>query len=85
MRILIIFSLLLTSIHAFDAISYFKESPDNKLLCHVGQYSFKMLSQKNATLEKIHEHIYFKLNDENFYFLNNACQTFKTEKEGIIF
>ena len=85
MRILIIFSLLLTSIHAFDAISYFKESAENKLLCHVGQYSFKMVSQRNAKIEKIHEHMYFKLNDENLYFLNNACQTFKANKKGIIF
>lgn len=85
MRVLIIISLFLTSIYAFDSVSYFKKSPDNKLLCHVGQYSFKMVSQKNATLEKIHEHIYFKLNDENLYFLNNACQTFKANKEGVIF
>ncbi|MCD6173662.1 MAG: hypothetical protein J7J96_07730 [Sulfurimonas sp.] len=85
MRLLIIFSLLFTVTYAFDVVSYFKESPENKLLCHIGQYSFKMVSQKNAKIEKIHEHIYFKLNNENLYFLNNACQTFKAEKEGVIF
>ena len=85
MRFIIIYLLLFTTIYAFDAISYFKESADNKLLCHVGQYSFKMVSQKNAKIEKIHEHMYFKLNDENLYFLNNACQTFKAEKIGIVF
>ncbi len=85
MRILIIFLLLFTSIHAFDATLYFKDSPDNKLLCHVGQHSFKMVSQKNAKIEIIHEHLYFKLNDENFYFLKNACQAYKAEKVGIVF
>ncbi len=85
MRIFTIFILLFTSIHAFDAIAYFKESPGNKLLCHVGQYSFKMVSKENAKVERIHEHMYFKLNDENLYFLENACQTFKAEREGIIF
>ena len=85
MRLLIIFSLLFTVSYAFNAVSYFQKSPDNKLLCHVGQYSFKMVSQKNAKLEKIHEHLYFKLNDENLYFLNNACQTFKPKRNAIIF
>ena len=85
MRFITIFLLLLTSIHALDTITYFKESPENKLLCHIGQYSFKMVSQKNAKIEIIHKHMYFKLNDENLYFLNNACQTFKAEKVGLIF
>ncbi|RLA79259.1 MAG: hypothetical protein DRG78_13300 [Epsilonproteobacteria bacterium] len=85
MRFIIIFFLWFTTIYAFDAVSYFKESADNKLLCHVGQYSFKMVSQKNAKIEKIHEHKYFKLNDENLFFLENACQTFKVKKEGVIF
>lgn len=85
MRIFIIFSLLMISVHAFDEVSYFEKSPDNQLLCHIGQYSFKMISQKNAKIVKIHEHIYFKLKNENLYLLNNACQTFKAEKVGIIF
>ena len=85
MRFFTIFLLFITAAYTFDAIAYFKASPKNKLLCHIGQYSFKMLSQKNAKLETIHEHTYFKLNDENLYFLNNACQPFKAEKEGLIF
>jgi len=85
MRFFIIFSLLFTVTYAFDVVSYFKESVDNKLLCHVGQHSFKMVSQKNAKIEKIHKHIYFKLKDDNLYFLENACQTFKVEGEGVIF
>jgi len=85
MRIFTILIMLFTSIYALDAVSYFKKSADNKLLCHVGQYSFKMVSKENAKIEKIHEHMYFKLNDENLYFLENACQTFKAEREGIIF
>ncbi len=85
MRLFIIFTLLFTATYALDVVYYFKKSADNKLLCHIGQHSFKMVSQKNAKIEKIHGHIYFKLNDENLYFLENACQTFKAEKEGIVF
>jgi len=66
-------------------MAYFEESPKNQLLCHVGQHSFKMVSQKNAKIVKIHNHFYFKLNDENLYLLNNACQTFVAKKVGIIF
>jgi len=85
MRFLIIFFLWFSTANAFDTVSYFKESSDNKLLCHLGQYSFKMISQKNARLEKVHEHMYFKLKDENLYFISNSCQTFKVKKEGVIF
>jgi hypothetical protein len=48
MRLLILFFLLITASHATDSVSYFNSSSENKLLCHVGQYSFKMVSQKNA-------------------------------------
>jgi len=85
MRFIIILFLWITTIYAFDSVTYFKVSPENKLLCHVGQYSFKMVSQKNATLEIIHDHQYFKLNDENLYFLKNACQTFKVNQQGVVF
>ena len=85
MRLFILFFLLVTASYATNSVPYFKKSPDNQLLCHVGQYSFKMVSQKNAVIEDIHGHIFFKLNDENLYFLNNACQPLKDKKEGIIF
>jgi hypothetical protein len=68
-----------------DSVEYFKKSKDNELLCHVGQYSFKMVSQKNAKIVEIHGHTFFKLNDENIYFLSNACQAIKEKKAGIIF
>jgi len=85
MRLFILFFLLITASYATNSVSYFKKSPDNQLLCHVGQYSFKMVSQKNAVIVDMHGHIFFKLNDENMYFLNNACQPLKDKKEGIIF
>ena len=85
MRIFILFLLVFTFTYASDTISHFKESSKNQLLCHVGQYSFKMVSQKNAVIETIHGHVFFKLIDENLYFLNNACQQFIAKKEGIIF
>ena len=85
MRFFIMFFLLVTIVNATDSVSFFKKSSENELLCHVGQYSFKMVSQKNATVEVIHGHRFFKLNDENMYFLNNACRPLKDKKEGIIF
>ena len=74
MRLPILFSILVTVSSAYESISYFKQSPDNQLLCHLGQHSFKMVSQKNSVIEDIHGHMYFKIKDENLYFLNNACQ-----------
>jgi len=85
MRLFILFFLLISALNATDSITYFNESPKNQLLCHVGQYSFKMVSQNNAVIEEIHGHTFFKLNNENMYFLNNACQPLKDKKEGIIF
>ena len=85
MRLFILFLLLITATYAMDSVSYFKKSPDNKLLCHLGQYSFKMISQKNAVVENMHGHLFFKLKNENLYFLNNACQSLQDKKEGIIF
>lgn len=85
MRLFILFFLLATASYATNSVLYFKKSPDNQLLCHVGQYSFKIVSQKNAAIVDMRGHLFFKLNDENMYFLNNACQPLKDKKEGIIF
>ena len=84
MRIIILLLLFTNLIYGDDSIEYFKESSKNQLLCHVGQYSFKMVSQKNAEVESIHGHQYFKLKSENLYFLTNACQAVK-EKIEIIY
>jgi hypothetical protein len=84
MRLFLLFILLTTYGFAKDSVSYFKESEKHMLLCHVGQYSFKMVSHKNAVIENIHGHVYFKLIDENLYFLSNACQPL-SKKEGILF
>ena len=85
MRILLLLSLLTLSAMADETIEFFKKDLENKVLCHVGQYTYKVLSQKNAKLIKIHAHFYFKLNNENNYFLTTGCQKISTKKEGIIF
>jgi len=84
MRKLILTLLLTLSIFAEDSVSYFNKAEKNVLLCHVGQHSFKKITHKNAKLEHINGHYYFKLLDENLYFLSNACQPL-SKKEGIIF
>jgi len=85
MRFLILSLLLVLSTYANESVSYFKKSPDNKLLCHVGQSSFKMVSQKNAIIEEFHGGYFFKLINENFYFPANSCQPLVNKKEAIIF
>ena len=84
MRLSILFLLLTTASFALDPTLYFNKSKENRLLCHIGQYSFKVISQKNAQIIKMHNHVFFKLSDENLYFLSNACQPLQ-EKEGVIF
>ena len=84
MRLFLVLFLLTTYVFGLDSVSYFKKSEDNKLLCHIGQYSFKLVTHKNAKVEDIHGHEFFKLTDENLYFLSNACQPL-SDKEGIIF
>ena len=84
MRLFIIL-MLTTAVFATDSISFFKKDLENQLLCHLGQYSFKMVSQKNSVMIKIHEHIFFKLKDENLYFLNNTCQPLEVADRAIIF
>jgi len=77
--------ILATTVFATDSVSFFKGSPQNQLLCHLGQYSFKIVSQKNAVLKKLGGHEFFKLKNENLYFLNNTCQPINDEKKAIIF
>jgi len=84
MRLFILMLLFTNLIYGTDSMSYFQKSEKNQLLCHVGQYSFKMVSQKNAKIENIHGHQYFKLKNENLYFLSNACQAVD-EKIEIIY
>lgn len=85
MRIFLLSFILVNLTYAMDSVEFFNKSEKNELLCHVGQYSFKMVSQKNADIMKIHNHIFFKLKDENLYFLSNACQPIEDKKTGIIF
>ncbi len=77
--------LFVSSIFANDAAKYFKKSTDNKIFCHIGQYSYKMLSQNEAKIININGHNYFKMKDENLYFLSNSCQPLKDSKELIGF
>jgi len=74
MRFYILLFILATSGFSSDTVKFFQESPENRLLCHLGTHSFKMISQKNSVIEEIHGHMFFKLKDENLYFMNNACQ-----------
>ena len=85
MRLFILLFMLVTVGFSCDSISYFTKSPDNELLCHLGQYSFKIVSQKNSAIVDIHGHKFFKLKDENLYFLNNTCEPIEDGKKAIVF
>ena len=84
MKSLLLSLLLLSSSYATDAVDFFQKDKDNKILCHIGQYSYKILTQKNAKIVKIHNREFFKMKDENLYFLNNSCQSIKN-RDGIVF
>ena len=83
MRVLILFFFLITSILANDTVTFFNKSSENRLLCHLGQYSFMMVSQKNSVIKNIDGHIYFHMKQENLYFLSNSCQIVKDSKNKI--
>ncbi len=85
MRYILITFILITSVFANDTMEYFKESKDNKVFCHMGQYSYKMLTQGEATLVLVNEHWYFKIKGKNLYFLSNSCQPLKDSREFIGF
>jgi len=84
MKLLLLSFLLITTSYATDAVDFFNKKEDNKILCHIGQYSYKVLSQKNAKIVKIHNRNFFKMKNENLYFLNNSCQAIK-DRDGIVF
>jgi len=83
MRILILFFALIAFVFASDPVTFFKQSSKNKLLCHLGQYSFMIVSQKNSVITRIDRHIYFNMKSENLYFLSNTCQIVKNSKDKI--
>jgi len=83
MRIFILFFWLIVTVFANDPVTFFKESRHNKLLCHLGQYSFMIVSQKNSIITNIDGHIYFNVKNENLYFLSNTCQVVKYSKNKI--
>jgi len=85
MRYILLTLIFISSIFANDAVEYFKENKENKVFCHIGQYSYKMLSQNEAKIIDINGHDYFKVKDENLYFLSNSCQPLKDSKELIGF
>ena len=84
MRLLLLSFLLITSSYATDAVDFFQKDKENQILCHIGQYSYKVLTQKNAEVVKIHGKEFFKMKDESLYFLNNSCQAIKG-RDGIVF
>ena len=84
MKLLLLSFLLISTTYASDAIDFFKKNKENQVLCHVGQYSYKILTQKNSSIVNIHDRKFFKMNNENLYFLNNSCQAIKN-RDGIVF
>ncbi|RLA76753.1 MAG: hypothetical protein DRG78_18490 [Epsilonproteobacteria bacterium] len=81
MRYILIILIFVSSIIANDSIVYFKENKENKVFCHIGQYSYKMLTQNEANIVHVNGHDYFKMKNENLYFLSNSCQPLKARKE----
>lgn len=85
MRFLFLVCLMSLAVFAGDTVAFFNKSSDNMVLCRVGQYSYKVVSQKNAAVEEMHGHTFFKLKDENLYFLTTGCEALNGQKPHIIF
>lgn len=85
MRFLFLICITSLALFASDTVEFFNKSAENKVLCRVGQYSYKVVSQKNAVIESMHEHQFFKLKDENLYFLTTGCQELDGQKPHIMF
>ncbi len=85
MRFLLAVMMIVSGLLANDALNYFNAAPDNKVLCKAAQYTFKMVSQKNAVAVHIHDHDFFKLKDENLYLSVSGCSPLDGKRAGLIF
>ncbi len=83
---LIIMSLLFTmGLWANESLVFFNENPDNKVLCKISQYAYKVISQKNAEVVHLHGHDFFKIKDENYYIAKTGCYPLDGKRELLIF
>ncbi len=85
MRFIFLVCFLSFALFANDTVAFFNKAPDNRALCRVGQYSYKVVSQKNAVIVTMHGHDYFKIKDENLYFLTTGCEPLDGQKPHVIF
>ena len=81
MRYFLLSLIFISSIFADSATEYFQKSKENKVFCHMGQYSYKMLTQNEAKIVHVNGHDYFKMKDDNLYFLSNSCVPLRNRKE----
>jgi hypothetical protein len=85
MRCFAIAAVMAINLFGMDAVKFFNMSPTNELLCKVTQYSYKIVSQKNAELSTMHGHEFFRLKSENLYILKTGCHALDGKKEAIVF
>ncbi len=86
MKYLTISLLLATSLFASkSAITFYKESKDNHLLCKFSENSYKIINNKNSKLIKINGSDLFKINGENVYINSSGCHIITDTPTAIIF
>lgn len=84
MRYILLLSMAILLSAGEDPATYFLGSDKHQVLCHESAYSYKLLSQSNATVVELKGHTFFKVNGENKYIPKTACQPLE-EKEAIVF
>ncbi len=88
MRRLLFFCLFLTTwLTASEqhAITFFQESKDHRLLCREAEFSYRVISQKNAELIRIEDDAFFHLKKEDIYLTATGCMPLTGKKEAIVF
>lgn len=68
-----------------SVIRFFNESKANRIMCRETEYTYILLSQKNAEPVELKGHTFFKLKGKNRYISITGCQPLTDEKEAIIF
>ena len=76
---------LLSSLSTAGVVEYFQAKTTNKVVCKVYFNGYKLISQTNATVEKIGMDTYFKLKKQNLYIPVSGCKVIRKESIPIFF
>jgi hypothetical protein len=86
MRVIIGCLVLIASLCASEhAVTFFLESEQNQLLCREAEFSYRVISQKNAEVVTLEGHHFFRLIKEDRYLTATGCSPLTGKREAIVF